>query len=77
MPHDPLVHDIPTSLESSSTSTIPMSAPLTVKIKDPPPPSLRMYTRHIKSTNLPNFPYSTYLGSFASFIANIHHLSEP
>ncbi|KAJ0532625.1 putative RNA-directed DNA polymerase [Helianthus annuus] len=38
---------------------------------------LRRSSRECKSTKLPDFAYSTYSPSFASFIANIHHLSEP
>ena len=61
--------------DSASASPVPESAPSTVETGDPPP--LRRSTRPCKSTKLPDFSYSTYSASFASFIANIHHLSEP
>jgi len=33
--------------------------------------------RNRKSTQLPDFVYSSYYGSFAPFIASIHRLHEP
>lgn len=77
MPPDHSAHDTPTPSESSSTPPFPKSAPSIVEIEDPPPPlPLRRSTRPVKFTKLPNFAYSTYSGPFASFIANIHHLSK-
>ncbi|CAJ2675738.1 unnamed protein product [Trifolium pratense] len=43
---------------------------------DPPPPH-RYPSRDRKSTQLPDFVYSTYSASFASFLTSIHSLSEP
>nr|KAJ0199337.1 hypothetical protein LSAT_V11C600321640 [Lactuca sativa] len=67
--------DKPQSSESSLTSL--ESSPSTVEIEDPPLPPFRRSTRPIKSTKLPDYAYSTYSGSFASFIRSIEHLSEP
>ena len=58
MLHDPPVDDMFTSLDSSSTYPSPESAPLNVKIDDPPPLPLRRSTHPIKSTNLLDFAYS-------------------
>ncbi|CAJ2651271.1 unnamed protein product [Trifolium pratense] len=47
---------------------------------DPTPsttPSPRYPSRDRKSTQLPDFVYSTYSPSFASFLTSIHNLSEP
>lgn len=77
MTPDFLVLDTPTSSDSTSTPHVYEHAPSIVQIADPPPPPLRRSTRPTKSTKLPAFTYSIYSGSFASFIANIHHLSEP
>ncbi|XP_023762077.1 uncharacterized protein LOC111910474 [Lactuca sativa] len=52
----------------------PIVDPLPANHQDPPPP--RPY-RNKKSTKLPDFVYSSYSLAFASFIANVHRLSEP
>ncbi|XP_039688543.1 uncharacterized protein [Medicago truncatula] len=44
---------------------------------DPPSPSPRYPTRQRTSTQLPEFIYSMYSASFASFLTTIHSLSEP
>ncbi|CAJ2650750.1 unnamed protein product [Trifolium pratense] len=49
--------------------------PVTVVPTAPPPP--RYPSRDRKSTQLPDFVYSTYSTSFASFLTSIHSLSEP
>ena len=78
MPHDPSAHDTPTSSEGASTPPVPEPDPPIIEVEDPPPPPpLRRSSRPVKSTKLPDFSYSTYSGPFASFIASIHHLSEP
>lgn len=71
------IHDTPTSSEITSFPSLPKSDPSIVEIGDPPPLPLNRFTRPTKSTKLLDFSYFTYSGSFASFIANIHHLSEP
>ncbi|KAJ9548119.1 hypothetical protein OSB04_020662 [Centaurea solstitialis] len=58
----------------SSDSATPMTAPTPDETTDVP---LRKSTRTRKSTKLPDFAYSSYSASFASFIANIHRLTEP
>ena len=52
----------------------PIVDPLPTNHQDPPPS--RPY-RNKKSTKLPDFVYSSYSPAFASFIANVHRLSEP
>ena len=79
MPPDlPLAENSTTSsvpgYETAPVTVEPETAPVPVEIEDP---TLRRSTRPIKSTKLPDFVYSAYSGSFASFVANIHHLSEP
>lgn len=77
MPPDHSAHDTPRHSKSSSTPPVHESAPSTVEIEDPPPPPpLRRSTHPVKFTKLPDFAYSTYSGPFASFIANIDHLSK-
>ncbi|KAJ0433139.1 putative RNA-directed DNA polymerase [Helianthus annuus] len=70
---DGSVQDTHTSSDATSGPTIPETTPSSVETA----PLLRRSTRECKSTKLPDFAYSTYSASFASFIANIHHLSEP
>ena len=67
----------------------PIPPEATSEIVDPPQPlppqatseivdPLPRYPKRIrKSTNLPDFSYSCYSSSFASFLATIHNLSEP
>ena len=71
------------------TSVQPIPPEATSEIVDPPQPlppqatseivdPLPRYPKRIrKSTNLPDFSYSCYSSSFASFLATIHNLSEP
>ncbi|XP_052625020.1 uncharacterized protein LOC111912222 [Lactuca sativa] len=78
MSHDPSAHDTPTSSEGASSPPVSETDPPIIEIEDPPPPPpLRRSSCPVKSTKLPDFSYSTYSGPFASFIASIHHLSEP
>ncbi|TLX69449.1 hypothetical protein E9993_23005, partial [Labilibacter sediminis] len=66
------VDDIPTVSEPSSPAVDPpIDSPI-----DPPAPSTRV-PRIRKSTELPDFVYSSYSQEFGSFIANVHHLTEP
>ncbi|KAI3755838.1 hypothetical protein L1987_55647 [Smallanthus sonchifolius] len=65
-PDTSVEHDVPVHEPSTSSGT---------NVDSPPPP--RKSTRACKSTQLPDFAYSAYSASFSSFIAGIHHLSEP
>jgi transposase InsO family protein len=60
---------VPTATQQPPTTVDP---PLIV---EPPPPHYP--SRDRKSTQLPDFVYSTYSASFASFLTSIHSLSEP
>ncbi|KAI3777863.1 hypothetical protein L1987_47666 [Smallanthus sonchifolius] len=62
-PDTSVAHDVPVHEPSTSSGT---------NVDSPPPP--RKSTHACKSTQLPDFAYSAYS---ASFIADIHHLSEP
>ena len=63
----------------TSSSADPDNSSVPVHLPDPPaivdPP--RYPHRDRKSTKLPDFVYSTYSTSFASFLTSIHSLSEP
>jgi len=50
---------------------------MTVPLPDETTDVLRKSTRIRKSTQLPDFAYSSYSAPFASFITNIHRLTEP
>ncbi|KAL8123400.1 hypothetical protein AgCh_011388 [Apium graveolens] len=83
----------PTSTSTSRTPTSPTSSPASTtsqsspEILDSPPtqsstesstpPPVRQSTRIGKSTQLPDFAYSSYSPYFASFVTSVHHLSEP
>ena len=69
----PPTSDTPETPGTSDSAT-PMTAPVPDETTDVLP---RKSTRTCKSTKLPDFAYSSYSHSFASFIANIHRLSEP
>ena len=82
--------DSPTNPTSSSTESgtlvpeisaphVPPSATtqLSPEVADDPSLHRRQSTRVRKSTKLPDFAYSCYSHSFASFVASIHCLSEP
>ncbi|MDV3143374.1 MAG: hypothetical protein Q8761_03015 [Sweet potato little leaf phytoplasma] len=64
-----------TLVDETSTSVSPMTTQSSPEVADDPPP--RRSTRVRKSTKLPDFVYSSYSNSFASFVASIHRLSEP
>lgn len=65
----------------SETSQTPTSLPPSTttqsssKISDPPPHTCQ-HTRICKSTRLPDFSYSSFSLSFASFFTSAHGLSE-
>jgi hypothetical protein len=63
---------VPTATQQPPTTVDP---PLIVEPPPPPPPHYP--SRDRKSTQLPDFVYSTYSASFASFLTSIHSLSEP
>ncbi|KAL8097015.1 hypothetical protein AgCh_030193 [Apium graveolens] len=83
----------PTSTSTSRTPTSPTSSPASItsqsspEILDSPPtqsstesstpPPVRLSTRIRKSTQLPDFAYSSYSPYFASFVTSVHYLSEP
>ena len=88
--HPPSPTDIGISASDAPiTSAQPLPTPATSEIVDPPQllptqvtseivdPLPRYPKRIRKSTNLPDFSYSCYSSSFASFLATIHNLSEP
>ncbi|KAJ9544827.1 hypothetical protein OSB04_024534 [Centaurea solstitialis] len=64
--------DTPETSRPSDSAT-PMTAPVPDETTNVP---LRKSTRTCKSTKLLDFCYSSYSASFASFIANIHCLTE-
>ncbi|XP_075489501.1 uncharacterized protein LOC142528343 [Primulina tabacum] len=77
---DPFTSDTDKTLPTTTPETpAPPNPPTTTQsspgIADNPP--LRQSTRVRKSTRLPNFSYSCYSSSFASFVASVHRLSEP
>ena len=81
---DSLSSQVPSTDHSAGTDTLlsstpeapssPMVTQASSEIVDPP---LRQSIRIRKSTKLPDFAYSCYSSSFASFLASIHCLSEP
>ncbi|KAJ9557693.1 hypothetical protein OSB04_012307, partial [Centaurea solstitialis] len=72
--HETSATSDPPETSTSSDSATPMTAPAPDETTDVPP---RKSTRTRKSTKLPDFAYSSYSASFASFITNIHRLTEP
>ncbi|CAJ2641032.1 unnamed protein product [Trifolium pratense] len=64
----------------TNAPSVPTAIQQPLATVDPTPsttPSPRYPCRDRKSTQLPDFVYSTYSPSFASFLTSIHNLSEP
>ncbi|XP_039682987.1 replication protein A 70 kDa DNA-binding subunit-like [Medicago truncatula] len=68
-----------TSTPDIDIPLVPSAAQQLPAIVDPDPPSSppRYPSRHRKSTQFPDFVYSTYSASFASFLTSIYSLSMP
>ncbi|CAJ2636330.1 unnamed protein product [Trifolium pratense] len=71
---DTYVPSAPTITQQPPVTVVPTAPPPTPPL--PPPPS-RYPLRDRKSTQLPDFVYSTYSASFASFLTCVHSLFEP
>ncbi|CAJ2639186.1 unnamed protein product [Trifolium pratense] len=66
---------VPSATQQPPTTVVPTALPLPPP--PPTPPPRRYPSRDRKSTQLPDFVYSIYSDSFASFLTSVHSLSEP
>ena len=69
--------EISYSPPSQSSPEISDSPPTQSSTEVLTPPPVRQSTRIRKSTQLPDFTYSSYCPSFGSFVTSVHRLSEP
>ncbi|PNX86333.1 hypothetical protein L195_g042411, partial [Trifolium pratense] len=73
---DTYVPSVPTTTQQPHMTVVP-TAPPPSPPHPPPSPPPRYPLRDRKSTQLPDFIYSTYSASFASFLTSVHSLFEP
>ncbi|XP_042426159.1 uncharacterized protein LOC122014028 [Zingiber officinale] len=74
LPHDSFSESGILETPAPAPPPPPAPVPSPQEIADNP---IRRSTRPRKSTRLPDFAYSCYSTSFASFVASVHRLSEP
>ncbi|CAJ2637857.1 unnamed protein product [Trifolium pratense] len=72
-PPDADVPSVPMATQQPPMTVVPPTPPP----PPPPPPPPRYPLRERKSTRLPDFVYSNYSTTFASFLTSLHSLSEP